>query len=55
MAKAKIAICYDFDKTLSTMNMHEFDFMEMAGVNKDIFWEECNFFAKNMREVRNNY
>ena len=46
MAKAKIAICYDFDKTLSTMNMQEFDFMEMAGVNKDIFWEECNIFAK---------
>lgn len=48
MAKPKIAICYDFDQTLSTKNMQEFDFMKMAGMSADEFWEMCAKFTKNM-------
>lgn len=46
MAKPKIAICYDFDQTLSTKNMQEFDFMKMAGMSADEFWEMCAKFTK---------
>ena len=46
MAKPKIAICYDFDQTLSTRNMQEFDFMKMTGMSADEFWEMCAKFTK---------
>lgn len=46
MTKPKIAICYDFDKTLSTKNMQEFDFMELAGMSADEFWATCADFTK---------
>lgn len=48
MAKPKIAICYDFDQTLSTRNMQEFDFMKMTGMSADEFWAMCAKFTQNM-------
>lgn len=46
MNKPKIAICYDFDKTLSTKNMQEYDFLKLSGMSADEFWEKCSEFAK---------
>ena len=45
MTKAKIAICYDFDQTLSPKNMQEYDFLNMAGVSAEKFWEKCAEFT----------
>lgn len=47
MEKIKVAICYDFDKTLSSKNMQEFGFMKSIGVKEDKFWKMCNDFTKN--------
>lgn len=42
-----IAICYDFDKTLSPQNMQEYGFIQDTyGKTVDEFWEESNNFAK---------
>lgn len=49
MAKPKIAICYDFDKTLSTRNMQEYDFLKLAGMNAEEFWQKCEIFQKKTR------
>lgn len=38
MKKIKVAICYDFDGTLSPGNMQEYDFMHKIGVNSQTFW-----------------
>lgn len=47
MKKPIIAICYDFDGTLSPGNMQEYDFFSSLGCKKKDFWEESNQFAKN--------
>lgn len=45
MVKPKVAICYDFDKTLSTKNMQEYDFLKIAGMSADEFWDKCTNFT----------
>ena len=49
MAKKKpiVALIYDFDGTLSPLNMQEYDFLKAIGVkNKKKFWEENNKLVK---------
>lgn len=36
----KIAILYDFDKTLSTTDMQEYDFIKNLGISNSDFWSE---------------
>lgn len=40
MTKPTIAIMYDFDKTLSTTDMQEYDFIKNLGITPDEFWGE---------------
>ena len=41
MAKPTIAIMYDFDKTLCTTDMQEYDFIKNLGITPSTFWGEC--------------
>lgn len=43
--KPKIAICYDFDKTLSPDDMQTFTLIPSFGIDKDDFWTESNQLA----------
>ena len=36
-----VAICYDFDKTLSPNNMQEYGFLPGIGIEPDIFVEQA--------------
>lgn len=45
--KPKMAICYDFDKTLSPDDMQSFTLIPSFGIDKKEFWEESNALAKN--------
>lgn len=50
----KVAMMYDFDKTLSPKDMQEYDFIPDIGIkNPATFWEESNELAKrnNMDKV----
>ena len=40
MKKTKVAICYDFDGTLSPGNMQEYDFMRKIGMDVPTFWKK---------------
>ncbi len=42
-----MAICYDFDKTLSISNMQEFGLIQHFGLEPEEFWEKCSEFTKN--------
>lgn len=42
----KIAILYDFDKTLSTTDMQNYDFIKNLGVKTEDFWKETGKVAK---------
>lgn len=42
MSKPTIAIMYDFDKTLCTTDMQEYDFIKNLGMTPADFWGECN-------------
>lgn len=42
----KMAICYDFDKTLSPDDMQAFTLIPSFGIDKEEFWEESNQLAK---------
>ncbi len=45
--KIQIAICYDFDGTLSPKNMQEYGFMEKLDIRgPEKFWEEVDSIAK---------
>ena len=44
MEKLKIAICYDFDKTLSETDMQNYSFMKNLNISIDEFWNECDVF-----------
>lgn len=44
--KPKMAICYDFDKTLSPDDMQTFTLIPSFGIDKDEFWGESNQLAK---------
>lgn len=41
-----MAICYDFDGTLSPGNMQEYGFMNSLGTTPERFWVKSNSFAK---------
>ncbi|MFA6860284.1 MAG: HAD family hydrolase [Clostridia bacterium] len=41
----KMAICYDFDKTLSQDDMQCFEFIPSIGMNATEFWKENNNFS----------
>lgn len=43
--KIKVAICYDFDKTLSPCNMQEFGFMDALGTTPNEFWDKSDTLA----------
>lgn len=48
MAKRpKMAICYDFDKTLSPDDMQTFTLIPSFGIDKNDFWESSNKLAKD--------
>lgn len=36
----KVALMYDFDKTLCTRNMQEYDLLPELGVRPEVFWKE---------------
>jgi len=42
----KIAIMYDFDKTLCTKDMQEYGFIDKLGMKSEEFWGEVDTFAK---------
>lgn len=44
--KPKMAICYDFDKTLSPDDMQSFTLIPSFGIDKDDFWDASNELAK---------
>jgi len=44
--KPTIAICYDFDGTLSPGNMQEYDFFPQLGIKPGDFWKEAKERAK---------
>jgi 2-hydroxy-3-keto-5-methylthiopentenyl-1-phosphate phosphatase len=49
MSKPKkpiIAICYDFDGTLSPKSMQEYNFIPQLGLNPHVFWKEVKTRAK---------
>ena len=45
--KPKMAICYDFDKTLSPDDMQTFTLIPSFGLDKKTFWKESNALAKD--------
>ena len=46
MKNAKIALIYDFDKTLSPKDMQEFHYIQSLGYdNPSDFWNECGVFS----------
>lgn len=47
MKNCKLALIYDFDKTLSPKDMQEFHYIKSLGYdNPGDFWAECDNFAK---------
>lgn len=46
MAKPKIGILYDFDKTLCTTDMQEYTFIKNLGMDSDEFWGEAAKLTK---------
>jgi phosphoserine phosphatase len=40
-----VAICYDFDKTLSPKDMQEFELIPKLGLDSKTFWKESNSIA----------
>jgi 2-hydroxy-3-keto-5-methylthiopentenyl-1-phosphate phosphatase len=44
--RPKIAICYDFDGTLSPQNMQEYDYIPQLGIKPAEFWKEAKRCAK---------
>lgn len=45
-----IAVCYDFDKTLSPNDMQTFGYIQKTGFSVEGFWKDCTLasFANNM-------
>lgn len=44
--KPIVALMYDFDKTLCTNDMQNYEFIPRLGISTDEFWGEVNEFAK---------
>ena len=47
--KAKIAIMYDFDKTLCTKDMQEYGFIPRLGIKNIDFWKEAGALAREQK------
>ena len=45
--KVKMAICYDFDKTLSPDDMQTFTLIPSFGIDKEEFWKNSNELARD--------
>lgn len=45
--RPKMAICYDFDKTLSPDDMQAFTLIPSFEIDKAVFWKESNDLAQN--------
>lgn len=43
--KTKVALIYDFDKTLSPDDMQAYGYMEKLGIEAEEFWKICNEFT----------
>ena len=50
MKKPTVAICYDFDMTLSPKNMQEFKFFDDLGFTPNEFWTKQNYFCEKKGE-----
>ena len=46
MKEIKVALVYDFDKTLSTDDMQAFGFIQGLGMEVNDFWDECGKFSR---------
>lgn len=46
MKQLKMALMYDFDKTLSPKDMQEYGFISSLGVKPEAFWKEVSDFSK---------
>lgn len=44
--KPRVALMYDFDRTLSPKDMQEYAFIPGLGMSADEFWNECTVVAK---------
>ena len=44
--RPKMAICYDFDRTLSPDDMQTFTLIPSFGVDKNVFWHESDTLAE---------
>ena len=49
--KIPMAICYDFDGTLSPGNMQEYEFMDKLGVKAMWFWKKSLKFSKTQNAL----
>lgn len=45
MEKIRMAICYDFDKTLSVDDMQSYSFIKSLNMDINDFWKECAKFS----------
>ena len=52
MAQTTIGILYDFDKTLCTTDMQEYDFIKNLGMTSDEFWGEAAEITSKYRLKR---
>ena len=48
----KVALIYDFDKTLSPKDMQAYSYIPKLGVKDDEFWEMCNQFCNKTKSDR---
>lgn len=47
-----VAICYDFDSTLSPKEMHEYGYFKAIDAVADDFWEQSNVFSQKTNSDR---
>lgn len=51
-SKPVVAICYDFDKTLSPDDMQAQGYIQSVGHNVNEFWKESNARAAKMKWIK---
>lgn len=49
----EVAFCYDFDGTLASGNMQEYEFMRRIGVKPEEFWKKSDAMAKEFSADNN--